>query len=788
MSETGTPFGELLRRLRNAAALSQEELAERAGLSRNGISDLERGLHPAPRLETVRLLAAGLALEECERAELLAAARPETSTTVSADDPRLSPLVVLPRPPTRLIGRESEMETISALLAQQDVRLVTLTGPGGTGKTHLALAVATDLLGHYPDGVVFVDLSPLIDAARVLPTIASVLGVRERGEEPLGQSLGQYLQDRRLLLVLDNCEQVLAAGPDLAALLAACSCLTILATSREALRLRGEQEMPVAPLALPDPHVRSLAALSQVPAVALFVERARASDPAFTLTAENVEAVVGICRRLDGLPLAIELAAVRTKVLSPAALNQRLTRSLSLLTGGARDAPARQRTLRDAIAWSHDLLEPQEQMLFRRLGIFVGGCTLEAAEVVAGPDVCDVMTGIAALVDASLLRREEVGEGELRFRMLETIREFGLERLEASGEESATGDRHTRYYLDLAQRAGAVIIDTSTPELLDLIEREHDNLRTALGWSRDTDDHDTFLRLAGALAFFWYYRGYLNEGQHWLSQALETPADADVPQPRAWALLTSGMLANVCGETDRAAELLTASFAWWERSGDTHHHAFARSLLGGVHVSLGRYDEAAPLFAANRDYFQSTGQWIMLAHAVFHLGVIAWVKGDDACARRLLREAAEGYDQAGTPDDAIDPLRYLGLLACAAGHHEEAAAWFAEELTRLRQLGNRAALAVGLADVATLAAACEAWQPAARLFAKAEALLKAEAGAFSLPARDLYERASARAREMLGPAASQAATAAGRALSPEQTLVEAEAVLELGHDRNGIKG
>ena len=263
------------------------------------------------------------------------------------------------------------------------------------------------MLSHYLDGAVFVDLSPLIDPVRVLPTIASVLGVRERGDEPLGQSLSRHLRDRRLLLVLDNCEQVLAVAPDLAALLAVCSCLTILATSREALRLRGEQEMPVTPLALPDPHVRSLAALSQVPAVALFVERARASDPTFTLTAQNVEAVVSICRRLDGLPLAIELAAVRSKVLSPAALNQRLTRSLSLLTGGARDAPARQRTLRDAIAWSYDLLEPQEQVLFRHLAVFVGGCTLEAAETVAGPDVGDVLTGIAALVDASLLRQEK---------------------------------------------------------------------------------------------------------------------------------------------------------------------------------------------------------------------------------------------------------------------------------------------------------------------------------------------------------------------------------------------
>jgi tetratricopeptide (TPR) repeat protein len=316
-----------------------------------------------------------------------------------------------------------------------------------------------------------------------------------------------------------------------------------------------------------------------------------------------------------------------------------------------------------------------------------------------------------------------------------------------------------------------------------VLDREHDNLRAALAWSRDTADHDTLLRLASALALFWYYRGYLDEARRWLDQALETPANADAPRPRAWALASRGMLASVCGEMDRAAPLLTESFSWWEQTGDAYGYAIARSMLGGVYVGQGRYDEAVALLTPNRDYFRDHGHDNMHAHALFHLGLIAWVQGDDAHARAQLQESVEYFDRSGTPVDAIDPLRYLGLLACATSDLDDAARWFREAWRRLRQRGSRAALAVGLADVATFAAAREAWQPAVRLFANAEALLQSEAAAFSLPARDHYERAHARAREALGDAAYQASAVAGRALTLEQALAEAEAVLELDRDR-----
>jgi predicted ATPase/class 3 adenylate cyclase len=692
----------------------------------------------------------------------------------------------LPLQPTPFLGREDQVARVVELLGRDDVRLLTITGPGGVGKTRVALQAAADVLEAFPDGVWFVDLSALDDPALVSSAIATVLGVREEGSG-LSARLTSVLGGKRLLLVLDNFERVIDATQMVSDLLAQVPGVKVLVTSRTPLHAYGEHEYPLAPLPLPDPaHMPSVETLSQYEAVRLFIARAQAVKPDFAVTTANAPAVAEICFRLDGLPLAIELAAALVKMLPPQALLKRLEQRLPLLTGGARTLPARQQTMRNAIAWGHDLLAPDEQTLFRWLAVFPGGCTIEAAEAVANQDrTLDVFAGLSSLVDKSLLRQEEGSEGEPRFRMLETVREFGLERLEASGEGSACRSRHGGYFLDLAERAGPEIVDTGDPALLDLLDREHDNLRAALAWSRDTSDHDTLLRLAGALAHFWYYRGYLTEGRRWLDQAVQTPPDDAAARHRAWALTCGGMLANVCGETDRAAALLTESFSWWEQTGEAFGYAAARSMLGGVYVSEGRYDEAATLFAPNEAYFRDIGNENLLAHVRFHLGVIAWAQGDDARARSLLQEAVEGYDRSGVPADAIDPLRYLGLVACGAGDLDAAAAWFGEMLTRLRQLGSRAALAVGLADVATLVAARGAWQPAARLFAKAEALLTAEAAAFSLPARDHYERAHTRATEALGKSAEVVA-GAGRALTLEQALEEAEALLEL--DRDGDAG
>ncbi|MDP9368914.1 MAG: NB-ARC domain-containing protein, partial [Chloroflexota bacterium] len=390
----------------------------------------------------------------------------------------------LPAPLTSFVGREREVELVTALLCRGDVRLVTLTGPGGTGKTRLALRLGEDLAGYFGDGVVFVPLAAVTDPDLVLPTVAGVLGVRPAGDQPLTDLLAVTLQDRHLLLVLDNFEQVVEAAPLVTALLAACPRLTVLVTSRVRLQVSGEQAFPVPPFALPAPGEGTVSCLEAVEAVRLFVARARAAKPDFALTEENGTIVAEVCRRLDGLPLAIELAAARIAHLPPAALLARLERRLPLLTGGARDLPARQRTIRNTIAWSHDLLVPEEQVLFRRLAVFVGGFTLAAAEAVASTSDdlgLDVFNGVCSLADKSLLREEDGPGGEPRYLMLETIREFELEQLAAAGEEAAIRDRHAAFFADLAAAIAPYLpwradADAAVARL----DADQDNLRAAL--------------------------------------------------------------------------------------------------------------------------------------------------------------------------------------------------------------------------------------------------------------------------------------------------------------------
>jgi predicted ATPase/DNA-binding XRE family transcriptional regulator len=509
MHEHVTTFGDLLRRLRSAAALSQEALAERAGLSRSGISDLERGARQVPRLETVRTLADALALSDADRTALLATARPAL-LGVDASEPPPSTLIALPVPLTRLIGRETEVMTLRAALQDADTRLLTLTGPGGVGKTRLAIAIAAGLPDAFPDGVVFVDLAPLTDSALMILTVAAAFGVREITGQPLIETLSALLAPKQVLLVLDNCEHVLAETADLVGrLLSRCPQLHILATSRAPLHMRGEQVQPVEPLPLAADGVTSFEQLAQNASVSLFVERAQAVRPAFQLDHANAPTVAAICRHLDGLTLAIELAAARTTMFTPEALLAQMSDRLRLLRGGARDAPARQQTMRATIAWSHDLLSVEQQALFRRLAGFAGGFTADAAEAVAGAcgdreeEAEDVLMTLGTLIDASLVQTQAVPD-EPRFAMFETIREYALEQLLASGEEEAVRESHASWFLSLAESSAP---QPTAFARMDQLMAEHENLRAALHWFAARRHAESLLRLTGALTWFWYFGG-----------------------------------------------------------------------------------------------------------------------------------------------------------------------------------------------------------------------------------------------------------------------------------------
>jgi predicted ATPase/transcriptional regulator with XRE-family HTH domain len=599
-------FGALLRRFRLAAGLTQEALAERAGLSARGIQDLERGSRTSPRAETVRLLADAL---ELQRAELIEAAHPELATAGAGPAARSVPRR-LPIPATPLVGRERQVAAACALLRKSGARLVTLTGPGGIGKTRLALAVAAALAAEFADGVAWVELAPLDDPALVANAIARALGVTEHGERPLPELLAQAVAERHVLLVVDKCEHVLPAMPLLGKLLAAGPRLSVLATSRSRLRLRGEHDLPVEPLAVPEPDgakAPPLAGLAGVAAVRLFVERAAEVRPGFVLTPDTAPAVAAICRRLEGLPLALELAAARVKVLAPEALLTRLAPRLPLLTGGARDAPARQQTMHDAIAWSHDLLNEREQALFRRLAVFAGGFTLEAAESVmavgeAPADTQHAASGtldlISALVDQSLLRLGEPRAydaiGDDRFTMLETVREYALERLACAGETAAVQHTHADFYLALAERADPELTGPGQAVWLERLEAEHNNLRAALAWVIAAEEAESALRLAAALGRFWRMHGHPREGLTWLERAL-TLSDNLPTATRAKALEGAGRLVHDQDDPDRAVALYQEALAMWQALGDLQGQARLLDDLGNIAHDRGDFTRAVTL-------------------------------------------------------------------------------------------------------------------------------------------------------------------------------------------------
>jgi predicted ATPase/DNA-binding NarL/FixJ family response regulator len=622
----------------------------------------------------------------------------------------------LPEPSSPLLGRERELAAVTDILGRGAARLVTLTGPGGVGKTRLALRVAADFGADLPGGADFVPLAQVRNPGLVAAAVARRLGVNDDGARSLVEALTSELGGAPRLVLLDNFEQVLPAAPLLSELLTACPNLTLLVTSRAPLRVSGEHAYPVPPLALPDRAEQPLLSqLAEIPAVRLFLDRAHAADPGLALTEANVEAAVEICRRLDGLPLAIELAAARSRLLPPAAVLARLGQRLPLLTGGPRDAPDRLRTMRDAIAWSHDLLAPDEQALFRHLAVFVGGFDLAAAEVAgvgaAGPrpegrdrgagdpapcSWSPVLDLLATLVDQSLVQRTE-GAAEAgtdpRFSMLETIREFALERLAASGEEESARRAHAAHFLALAGRAQEGLKGADEATWLDRIETEHDNFRAVLDWALATEPA-TALRLCPLLTRFWVFRGYAREGSDWLERAL-AEADDSPTHDRARASVEAGSLAEELGRFDRAAALYGEALTIWRGLGDREGVTKTLDYLGYLAQLRGDLAAAVALHEEALATARVSGNPRLVAIVRVNLAGALSVQGDLSAATALLDESLAHWRVTDQPYHVSVVLNDLGSIALQRGEVGRAIACYEESLRLKRDLGHLP----GIADV-----------------------------------------------------------------------------------------
>jgi predicted ATPase/transcriptional regulator with XRE-family HTH domain len=869
--EEEVSFCRWLRQRRKACDLTQAELARRVGCAEGTIRKLEANeLRPSRQLAA--RLATPLGIGTDQRAEFVEFARAGSGRPSRFALPTNPlPLASLPAPvfpdpdrhnlplqPTGLIGRAADIDAVSALIRQPNTRLVTLTGPGGIGKTRLALQVAANLLNMFVDGVFLVPLAPLRDPALVVTAIAQTLGLRETGEQTVLAVLKAFLRRKQLLLLLDNCEHLLEAAALFADLLAACPQIAILATSRTPLHLRGEQEFAVPPLALPplsgtatdDQNIApgragrhdvvtiaassalSVADLSQYPAVRLFVERARNVRPSFALTPWNGSSVAAICRRLDGLPLAIELAAAWVKLFEPAALLARLADPLALLTLGARDQPDRQRTLRATIDWSYHLLSQSEQALFARLSVFVGGCTIAAAEAVcadfepakekdsqdhdlpafsgfnAEPSLLHLLL---SLVDKNLLYSVAGPDGEPRFSMLETISGYARERLDAREAMAALQRRHASYYLRLAEADKAVLRGLAQRQQWERLEIEYDNLRAALGWSLGGGDAEIGARLAAALGNFWNRRGYLSEGREWLASALSQ--HNITTEIRAEALVGAAVLASTQGDYPAAGALLEASMMLFRELERQNGMAEVLNMQGDVALCQGDEQRAMAFFEESLALSRQIGYDRNAASTLWNLGQLARTQRDYARASKLYDEAlalfqrledtrgvgftlwalgnlarsqkddtraAAYYDaalalarNAGDKSGIASALHKQSYLALHRGDHTRAEALLLESLVLSRDIQLKDQIAWDLAGLGGVAAARGQAKRAVRLLAAAEAWFDAIGLVADPTEREEHEYNVAVAQAQLGEQAFKVAWAEGRTLTLALALAEA---------------
>jgi non-specific serine/threonine protein kinase len=680
----------------------------------------------------------------------------------------------LPLQLSSFVGREREVAEVASLLSEH--RLLTLTGPGGSGKTRLALAVASGLVERYEDGMWLVELAPLSDSDLVPQAVASVLGVREAPGTTFVDSLRAHLESRETLLILDNCEHLVEASASLAgALLPFCPNLKVLATSREALRTSGETLFVVPPLSLPDPRRPPAPdGLPSYEAARLFAERARAVRPDFEITGGNAMAVAQICYRLDGMPLAIELAAARVRVLSVEQISSRLEDSFALLAGsGKRTAPARQGTLRATMDWSYELLPEEERLLLRRVSVFAGGFALEAAEVVcAGGDLerGEVLELLASLVDKSLVLVSE-RDGEARYRLLETIRQYGLEKLEEGGEAGQMRGRHAAWFLSLAERAESELKGHQQVAWLARLEKEHDNLRVAMRWLLEEGETDSAVRIAWALWLFWRVHGYQGEGYRYTGEALEA-GDALPTLVRAKALCVRGLMSYGIESIEGTERLWEQSAALFRQTKDTFGLALTMGGLSAMALAQGDLDRSTALFEETMELYKKIENKWGVGSVLSHQGVIPLSRGEHEQAARYFEEALAISREIGDKLIGSVSLHNLAWTSRLQGNYERAAGLYVEGLGVAVELGDKADVAYCLEGLASMIAEREEPARAARLFGASEALLEAIGAPLHVQAQDraLYERTVESLRCRLGEEAFGVAWAEGRAMTLEQVV------------------
>jgi predicted ATPase/DNA-binding SARP family transcriptional activator/DNA-binding CsgD family transcriptional regulator len=698
---------------------------------------------------------------------------PAHPTVAPTEEPSDVGMHNLPASRTSFVGREHEMMEIKRHLAM--TRLLTLTGAGGSGKTRLALEVARELVGAYPDGVWLAELASLSEGEFVAQSVAEAVGVPGQPSRPLTDTLVDALRTKKMVLIFDNCEHLIDDVASLVALLLdSCPRLRILATSREALGAVGEVIWPVSLLSVPDlRRAPTVEQLEGYEAVRLFVDRARQRAPTFALRSENAQAVAQICVQLEGWPLAIELAAARIKMLPPKALLGRLEDRLKLLTGGPRESSERQRTLRSTIEWSYDLLEEDEKALFGRLSVFSGGATLEAIEAVCdalGDLSVDAFEGSSSLLEKSLLGQEEGAEGEPRLVMLETIREYARKRLGESGKQGVIGQAHAQYYLRLIEQVEPELkASPRQAEWLARLEPEHDNMRAALAWSLQEGETQTALHLVGALRYFWFMRGYLSEGRRWLQAALAASAgrsDAAV----AKALVGIGAIAQSQGDYQQAEAFLKKGVALHRKFGDTRDLAGALNNLGNVALHQGRYEEATPLYEESLALWREEGEKYGVEGPLGNLGNLALYRGDYERARLLYEESLELAREVGDKQGVALALGNLGAVAIHQQDYRRAMNLQAEGLALAQELGDMEGVAYGLEMMATAADAQGQVRRAARLWGTAEVLRESIGAPLPANERPDYNRQVTAARSQLEEAAWLEAWAKGQAMTLEEAI------------------